>query len=210
MNACTAQNRSMHRFDAEYVCQLRTGRSETIEHFVAYFGVILARMLGKYGESRAYIDDIRQETLARVLNSLNHGRGLRTPESLGAYVISVARNVRREFFRSGAGISDLALAEDRICERAPDPERLMMNDDVRKRVQQTLDLLSPMDRYIILMALAEDRPREDICRALNVKAAYLPVLLHRAKARFRRVFASRCESRSGVPRYGTSLQGGMR
>jgi RNA polymerase sigma factor (sigma-70 family) len=187
MNTCIAQTSPFHQFDGEYLRKLRSGSSETTEHFVAYFSAILERKLRKYHLSRGSIDDICQETLVRVLNSIH---GLRTPGCLGAYVLSVGKNVYREFCRAGSRTSKTAPSEDRFYDTAPDPERLVMNREVRQQIEQTLDRLSPTDRQLLVLALAEGHPRPYICRILNVKPANLPVMLHRAKVRFRNIFAA--------------------
>jgi len=188
MNGCIAQTHPLYRFDADYLRELRRGSSETIEHFVGYFSALVTRRLRTYRMSPGVIDDICQETLVRVLARLRHADGLRSPECLGAYVVAVARNVHREFCRAGSRAESIP-AEQQICDSAPDPERRFMNNEVRRQIQRTLERLSPKDRQILVMALAEGRPRAEICRALNVKPAYLPVLLYRAKERFRMIFS---------------------
>jgi RNA polymerase sigma factor (sigma-70 family) len=194
MNTCIAQTRPFHQFDADYVQELRNGSSETLEHFVEYVSGILARKFRKHGVAPGAIDDICQETLVRVLASVNSERGLRRPECLGAFAVSVGKNVHREFCRTVSRAGESSPNEDRLCDTAPDPERCALNGEVRQQIQQTLDRLSPTDRQILVMALMEDYPRLDICRMLNIKPAYLPVRLHRAKERFRKVFVSESES----------------
>jgi RNA polymerase sigma factor (sigma-70 family) len=190
MNTCIAETHPFHQFDADYLRELRNGSSETLEHFVEYFSAILARRLRKYRMSPGSIDDICQETLVRVLARLNSEQGLRSPECLGAFVVSVGKNVHREFCRTVKRAGEAFPSEDRFYDTAPDPERRVLNGEVRQQIQQTLNRLSPIDRQILVMALAEGHPRLAICRTLNVKPAYLPVLLHRAKGRFRNMFTS--------------------
>jgi RNA polymerase sigma factor (sigma-70 family) len=190
MNSCITQTPPFHQFDAEYLRNLKNGCSKTSEHFVEYFAAILTRKLRKYGISSASIDDICQETLVRVLAGLNGAHQLRRPECLGAFVVSVGKNVYHEFCRAGRRMSEAAANEDRFYDTALDPERRAMNSEVREQIEKTLQQLSPMDRQILVLALAEGRPRPDICRILNVKPANVPVRLHRAKARFRNLFAS--------------------
>ena len=189
MNTYVAQTRSFHQFDAEYLDNLKVGCAETTEHFVRYFSAILTRKLRKYRISTACIDDICQETLVRVLASLNGAHPPRRPECLGAFVVSVAKNVYREFCRMDSRLGDAPPSEDRFCDAAPDPERYAINSELRQRIEETMNQLSPMDRQVLMLTLAEERPRPDICRLLNIKPANLPVMLHRAKARFRNMFA---------------------
>src|SRR5579863_4888697 len=176
MGTCMVQTRPLYQFDAEYLRELRNGSSKTLEHFVDYFSAALARKFRKYRVSPASIDDICQETLVRVLASLKGEQGPQRPASLGAFVISVGINVYREFCRGVNRAAEASCSEDRFYDKSLDPECRVLNGEVREQIRQTLDRLSPIDRQILTMALAEDHPRQDICRALNVKPEYLPVL----------------------------------
>ena len=46
------------------------------------------------------VEDIRQETLLRVLGALRGGKGLKRPECLGSFALAVCQNVMREFVRA--------------------------------------------------------------------------------------------------------------
>jgi HJR/Mrr/RecB family endonuclease len=83
-------------FDAEYVRNLRSHDRDTAEHFALYFGAVLGVKLRRRGYPAHVVDDLRQETFARVIERLDR---LRNPSSLGAFVISVANAVLREHQR---------------------------------------------------------------------------------------------------------------
>ena len=50
--------------------------------------------------------------------------------------------------------------------------------------------LPQKDRELIRWLFLEDRPKDDVCRELNIDRDYLRVLFHRAKKRFRERFAA--------------------
>src|SRR5436190_12063584 len=76
-------------FDEEYLRCLRAGEPAVEEHFADYFGALLTNMLRKRVRFRAQIEEVIQETFLRVLNTLQSEGGLRSPERLGAFVVSV-------------------------------------------------------------------------------------------------------------------------
>ena len=57
-------------FDADYVENLCAGDLATQEHFVSYFTELLQLKLRSRLRSPQAIEDVRQETFARVLNTL--------------------------------------------------------------------------------------------------------------------------------------------
>ncbi len=174
-----------HHFDAGYIDALRNGCSEVKEHFYRYFNLVLSSTLRREATMPEAIDDIRQETFARVLSILNHPDGLRMPERFGAFVVSVCKNVRREYLRAGSRFSE---NDETLADKGVDPETHTLKQEVRAQVWRALGELSELDRKVLVMALAEEYKRPEICERLGVKPTYLPVLLHRAKSRFRKTF----------------------
>src|SRR5580693_6810034 len=82
-----------HLFDSEYVRKLTSGDPSTESHFSAYFGRFILTTLRARKVSTEMAEDIRQETLLRVLKSLRQGSGVSQPERFGAFVNAVANNV---------------------------------------------------------------------------------------------------------------------
>ena len=76
-----------------YIEGLCAGDLQTQEHFVGYFTELLHLKLRSRLQSGQAIEDVRQETFARVLTTLRKENGLRQPERLGAFVNTVCNNV---------------------------------------------------------------------------------------------------------------------
>ena len=98
-------------FDESYVERLRAGDFRTQEHFVAYFSELLQLKLRSRLHSPQAIEDVRQETFARVLAALR-GSKIRQPERLGAYVNSMCNNVLLEHYRASQRDSSIEDEED--------------------------------------------------------------------------------------------------
>ena len=77
-------------FNEEYVRRLTNGDSGAGEHFASYFGNLLFMKLRVRLRSAELIEDVRQETLTRVLVVLRQGAGVDRPERFGAFEIGRA------------------------------------------------------------------------------------------------------------------------
>ena len=96
-----------HSFDATYIESLRAGDRRTQEHFVGYFTELLHLKLRSRLRSVQAIEDVRQETFARVFSTLRNDGALRQPERLGAFVNTVCNNVLFEHYRSSTRTQSL-------------------------------------------------------------------------------------------------------
>ncbi len=89
-----------YAFDAGYIEGLCAGDLQTQEHFVGYFTDLIHLKLRSRLRSGQAIEDVRQETFARVLATLRKENGLRQPDRLGAFVNTVCNNVLFEHYRA--------------------------------------------------------------------------------------------------------------
>jgi RNA polymerase sigma-70 factor, ECF subfamily len=172
-------------FSRDYVDRLVSEDAETEQHFARYFGDLLTLKLRSRLRSAALVEDAKQETFARVLTSLKRKGGLAVPETLGAFVNSVCNNVLLEMYRSGSRTAPLDDGYDRPDDRLASAESMIMADEERERVRQALETLPDKERTLLKWVFFEGRDKDEVCRELNIERAYLRVLLHRAKARFR-------------------------
>ncbi len=91
-----------HEFDQFYVERLCAGDFRTEQHFVGYFSELIQLKLRSRVRSPQAMEDLRQETFARVFSALRSEQGVRQPERLGAFVNSVCNNVLLEHYRSAS------------------------------------------------------------------------------------------------------------
>ncbi|HKE26713.1 MAG TPA: sigma-70 family RNA polymerase sigma factor [Bryobacteraceae bacterium] len=175
-------------FDAEYIQKLTAADPETESHFSAYFGQFIFLKLRARRISPDLVEDVRQETLMRVLKALRHGTGIAQPERFGGFVNTVCHNVLLEFLHKQ---SRHPLLEENAPEQADesiDLDAPLVNEQRKRAVAKALDELSDRDREILRLVFFEDLDREEICRRMDVDPEYLRVLLHRAKSRFEAVY----------------------
>lgn len=174
-------------FDSSYLDRLVQGDRNTEEHFTEYFGTLLHLKLRNRLRSAQLIEDVRQETLLRVLKVVR-SKGIEQPERLGAFVHSVCRNVLMEQLRMEGRHAPLAEDGPEPVDARVDIERPIHQEEMRTAIETVLEALPAKDRSILRMLFLKEAPKEEICRLLNVDQDYLRVLLHRAKSRFRAEF----------------------
>lgn len=177
---------------------MAAGDPETEAHFGVYFGKFLSLKLRARRLSPELADDIRQETLYRVLKTLRQGKGVQDPSRFGAFVNAVCNKVVLESIRKksrdAGGGEDPPEAKD----SAVLADESLITDERKKAVAGILRDLSAKDREILRLVFFEELEREEICRRLKTDAGYVRVLLHRAKARFEAAFVKTHSSFAGV------------
>lgn len=87
-------------FNDSYVAKLRSGEDETEARFVRYFGELLDIKLRSRVRSKEIVQDLKQETFARVFRLIRSEDGLRNAERLGPLVNSVCNHVLSEQYRT--------------------------------------------------------------------------------------------------------------
>jgi RNA polymerase sigma-70 factor, ECF subfamily len=190
-----ATSLQLQSFDEPYVERLRDGDFRTQEHFVAYFTELIQLKLRSRLHSPQAIEDVRQETFARVFAALRSGK-LRQPDRLGAFVNSMCNNVLLEQYRM--------LSRNSPIEEEEQQELPAVNIDVLgalaakqmgERVREILDELPERDRRLLREIFLEERDKDDVCRDFGVDRDYLRVLLHRAKQAFKSLYLKHMAAR---------------
>jgi RNA polymerase sigma-70 factor, ECF subfamily len=173
-------------FDAAYVQRLIEGDPATERHFFQYFSEILWIKLRSRLRDTGLVEDLRQETLLRVITALKSKNSLQVPEKLGAFVNAVCNNLLFERYRSESRRKAVEIPDgfDRADGRSS-VESELVTEERRREVRQVLDELPPKDRELLRLVFYEDIDRNEICKSYQVEREYLRVLLHRAKMRFR-------------------------
>jgi RNA polymerase sigma-70 factor, ECF subfamily len=174
-------------FDAAYVEHLCAGDPSTQEHFVAYFTELLRIKLRSRLQSSSAIDDVCQETFARVFAVLRKDGGLRQPERLGAFVNSVANHVLLEQYRSSRRSEELP----ELPATGMDALEIVSARQVKTKVREILLGLPTKDRDLLKAVFLDERDRDDVCVEFGVDREYLRVLLHRAKQEFKVEYVKR-------------------
>jgi RNA polymerase sigma-70 factor (ECF subfamily) len=185
-------------FDEHYVSKLTEGDPETEHHFVSYFGNLLLIKLRSRLRSRQHIDDVRQETLLRVLFALRRKGGISQPDRLGAFVNSTCNHVLLELFRAQARTVPMPEDSPEQADETPSAESELISQERLRTVRRILSEMPDKDRQILTLLFYQDTPKDEICRQFHVDRGYLRVLLHRARKRFRELLEQTRVSGEGL------------
>lgn len=174
-------------FDADYVVKLCAGDLPTQEHFVQYFTELLRIKLRSRLQSSHAIDDVCQETFARVFAVLRKDGGLRQPDRLGAFVNNVCNNVLLETYRSSSRSEELP----ELPATGMDALQIVSARQIKTKVREILLRLPVRDRDLLKAVFLDERDRDEVCTQFGVDREYLRVLLHRAKQEFKVEYVKR-------------------
>lgn len=176
-------------FDEAYLCRLREGDPSTESHFVAYFSKLIQIKLRARYLSSEVVDDLKQETFARVIRTLHSEGGIRQADRLGPFVNSVCNNVLLEHYRAGVKDVPLEAGHLELPDKALNLESLAISGETQRNVRKTLSQLPERDQAILQAVFLEEMSKTEVCVKFGVGRDYLRVLLHRAKEKFRTAMA---------------------
>jgi RNA polymerase sigma-70 factor (ECF subfamily) len=188
-------------FDAGYIESLCAGDVGTQEHFVGYFTELLHLKLRSRLKSPQAIEDVRQETFARVLTVLRKDGALRQPERLGAFVNTVCNNVLLEHYRASSrsqsideeGHAELPATGIGVLD-------VVVAKQLKAKVHEILLDLPVRDRALLKAVFLDERDRDEVCTEFGVDREYLRVLLYRAKQEFKTEYVKRVGAGSPAKR----------
>ena len=179
-------------FDAVYVDNLRAGDYATQDHFVRYFTELLQLKLRSRLRSPQAIEDVRQETFARVFASLKKGGAIRQPDRLGAFVNTVCNNVLFEHYRSSSRSESLDdEGQPELPATGLDALGHVAAQQLRAKVGEILNDMPARDRALLKAVFLDEEDRDEVCRKFGVDREYLRVLLFRAKQDFKTEYVKR-------------------
>ncbi len=177
-----------HSFDDDYLSRLREGDFPTQEHFRKYFTAMMKVKLRSRLKSPDAIEDVQQETFARFYMALHEGK-IREPKSLGSYVNSMCNNILKESWRADPVIS-LDSGDTPEPPAAPfDVSKIIDDGQVAQKIQNVIEQLPERDRRVLRAVFFEERDKDEVCRELGVTRDNLRLLLHRAKQKFKHLYA---------------------
>ncbi len=174
-----------HLFDADYLQRLKEGEAATERHFVSYFDPLIRIKAIKAGPQFARAaEDIRQETLLRVIESVRQGK-VEHPERLGAFVLAVCNNIVREWGRGERRLNQLPDQVFDVPSGRPGAEAGLLEEERKNQMRRALGELGAKDRELLRRICLDDYDKDRICNEFGVTREYLRVLLHRARMRLR-------------------------
>ena len=161
---------------------------ELVSRYADYVFTIAARIVGDTDA-----DDVAQETFIRAHAALGRFRG-DSKFSSWLYRIAVNRSLTHLKRRSrrpepvDPGPDDEGPCET-LASGAPDPERLVLDDEFRRRVRGAVAALPPRYRAAVTLFYLEERDYTEVAGVLGIPIGTLKTHLHRARAMLRETLA---------------------
>ena len=184
-------------FDAAYIQSLRAGDPKTQGHFVTYFTELLQLKLRSRLHSPQAIEDVRQETFARVLKALRVDGTLRQPDRLGAFVNTCCNHVLFEHYRASSRSDSLDdEGQPELAATGASALDIASSNQTRVKVREILLAMPMRDRMLLKAVFLDERDRDEVCAEFKVDREYLRVLLFRAKQDFKVEYIKRNPARS--------------
>lgn len=168
------------------------------DHQAMVFGTLL-RLTG----SREHVDDLAQEVFLRLYRALP---GFRGEALITTYLYRIAVNVaqdewkrRRREDRSHISLSDeTSNWEDRLEHPDRNAEQQIEEREFQQLVEEQLQLLSQIERTVLVLYHQEERTYEQIAYVLSVPIGTVRTHLHRGRKKLREAILKRQNNERGV------------
>src|SRR3984893_7077192 len=141
----------------------------------------LLRFIGRRIRTNVDIEDLAQETYLRLLRARDLG-DVRNPQ---AYLLRVASHVLIEWRDRQPRPESLVEMDDGLIIDDCAPELELEASLSQKRLNRTLDSVSPTMRAVLLMRLRDDSSCEDIAQELDITLRQVRRYVARGYARLR-------------------------
>jgi RNA polymerase sigma factor (sigma-70 family) len=194
---CSVQPVSEPLFDENYLRALAVRDPDAENFFVEYFTRPVRSKLRARLRSQDLVRDASQETFLRVFRYFQTGKTLDNPASLPGFVHTVCHNVALEFLRSFTRYSQMPENAPETEDPSASPEGAATSSERSRLVKRVLEDMPEKDRRLIQRVCLEEEDKDAVCREFHVDRAYLRVLLHRARIRFRDALEQSEKTRGG-------------
>jgi RNA polymerase sigma-70 factor, ECF subfamily len=182
---------SIHPDYDSLVSRIIAGDAAAETELVALFKNRIVHIILRITNNISLVEDFSQDTFLIVIRKIRNG-DVKTPNSLGSFVASVARNHAIEQIR---GIKrpvseDLELAEQ-VPDPSPSPLEQLQTSEKFDEMREVIGQLRPRDKVLILRFYINEEPKEVIRADLGLTSAQFDRVLHRARNRFGALYLKR-------------------
>ena len=130
--------------------------------------------------------DAVQEALCTLLIQAGDGKLPADPAEWGAVLAEMVRNVaRNRRRRHDRARPHLPVEDDDLVDELPTTDVLIARAEDHVRLRACVEDLCEIQQAVVTLRMLEERPGEDVARALGITPGHVAVLLHRAKAALR-------------------------
>jgi RNA polymerase sigma-70 factor (ECF subfamily) len=193
------------RSDLDLARDLLAGNSEAFEEFVQSFRARLAHYTWLMCGQREDAEEVAQETLIRVFESIDQ---LREPARLKAWVFRIARNEclmkrRKSIFAPSVELSLDELKPNRLDDRrgieiadwSALPVDLLLHSELRDALTAGIRALPEIYRSVVLLRDVEELSTDETAEILDISSDTVKTRLHRGRLALRKSLDAYLRSR---------------
>ena len=174
------------------VCRLieeaRSGDREAMKALYELFAPRIYNFLVRLSGSRIDAEDATQQTFLTVLQQLHT---LRNPRQMESWIYRIARNQIYQKFRrkkpESMGEKSVDLEVARLEEKKPeaDPEKVLLNLELRERLESALDRLPLKLREVFILAVIQGLAYQEISAIVGRSLLSVKTDIYRARLQLR-------------------------
>jgi RNA polymerase sigma-70 factor (ECF subfamily) len=175
--------------DAAVVAQVLAGDREAFRLLVERHSRLVFSVAYRMTGDQHDAEEIVQETLLRAYKGLDR---FELRSNFGTWVYRIATNCALDLLRRKSHMKDTYQIADnpdqdevQLPAPSPGPERLLLSAEVKKKLAQALELLTPTERVAFTMRHMEGQSIEAIGKALNLKVSAAKNSVFRAVQKLR-------------------------
>lgn len=131
--------------------------------------------------SRAEAEEVAQEALLKIFLRLED---LREPERYWPWAVRLAGNLYRDFIKKRR-VTTIPLEDLSHAPGREDPARSALVSDIRSRLNQALNRISPTLRVVLALRDIEGFTTEEVCEALSLPEGTVKSRLFEARRKMR-------------------------
>ncbi|HEY3175284.1 MAG TPA: sigma-70 family RNA polymerase sigma factor [Candidatus Polarisedimenticolia bacterium] len=179
--------------DAQIVARARGGDDEAFRALVERHSRALFRLAWRITGNEQDAEDVVQESYMKAYRSLgsfesraNFGTWLHKITANCALDLARSRQRRRELNLAADGDDDAPDPLEQVASGGPSPDRVLHQEDVGRRVNAALGLLSAQERAAFVLRHFEERSIDEIGRTLGLRENATKQSIFRAVRKLRR------------------------
>ncbi len=175
----------MERTDAALVAAARAGDRDAFRALVERHSHSLFRLAYRMTGHEQDAEDVVQETFLRAYHHLGKFDGR---ASFASWLYRIAANSSLDLLRFRKRSAESDIEDSLVPPRSgnPSPERLAMSGEVRDRLAEAMEELSPAERTAFVLRHLEGLSIEEVSRALDCQASAAKHSVFRAVQKLRR------------------------
>lgn len=164
--------------DGEVVEAVLDGRKELYRLLIHRYQNPIFRHASRMLKDEDAADDVVQQAFVKGYKQL---ASCREPEKVGGWLFRIASNLCKDYLKARRRRNVSLQDGPTLVSERGDPEETLERAELRARLEEALDLLTPDQREAFLLKHAEERSYDEMSELLGASVSALKMRVHRAR-----------------------------